>query len=188
MPRAILEPDSLEYSNDKGDGYLKQLEPREKRAIIIGGVASALILIFVFVFTPIHDDYTRKQQRIPKMERDLEEMRLLRGQYIEIQKWLQEAQKAAADRPPLLTDIENITRRANLSGKIASLKPQQGVQTAGFTENIVEIRMENVALYDIVNFVFLLEKEHFRIRKLWFKQRFDNPKLLNSTILISSAG
>lgn len=167
---------------------MKQLEPREKKALIIGGVASALILLFVFVFAPLHEDYTRKKQRIPRLERDLEEMRLLRVQYLEMQRRLQEAQTAAAGRPPLLTEIENITRRANLSSKVVSLKPQPGMRAAGFAENIVEIRMENVAVYDIVNFVLLLEKAHLCIKKLWFKQRFDNPKLLNSTILISSAG
>ena len=81
-----------------------------------------------------------------------------------------------------------MTKRANLSGKIVSLKPQAGVQTENFKESIIEIKVENVTLYDIVNYVNLLEKATLRIRKLYFKPRFDNPKLLNSTILVSSAG
>jgi hypothetical protein len=74
-----------------------------------------------------------------------------------------------------------------LSGKIVSLKPQAGVQTAGFKESIVEVKLENVTLYDIVNYVFLLEQGALRIRKLQFKPRYDNPKFLNSTILVSGA-
>jgi hypothetical protein len=40
----------------------------------------------------------------------------------------------------------------------------------------------------VVNYVHLLEKATLRIRKLYFKPRFDNPKLLNATLLVSSAG
>ena len=59
-----------------------------------------------------------------------------------------------------------------------SLKPQAGVQTAAFKESIVEIKLENITLYDIVNYVYLLEKNTLRIRKLQFKPRYDNPKLI----------
>ena len=88
----------------------------------------------------------------------------------------------------MLTDIENYTRRANLSSKIVSLKPQAGVQAEGFKESVVEVKFENITLYDIVNYVYVLEKNTLRIRKLQFKPRYDNPKLLNATILVSSAG
>ena len=94
----------------------------------------------------------------------------------------QHVRAAAERRGPLLTEIETITRRTNLSGKIVSLKPQTGPQTDGFKESIVEIKLDNVTLYDIVNYVHALEKATLRIRKLYFKPRFDNPKLLNSTI------
>ena len=115
-------------------------------------------------------------------------MRVLRRQYLEMQQGLQQAQAAATQRGPLLTEIENITKRANLSSKIVSLKPQAGAQAEGFKESVVEIRLDNVTLYDVVNYVHLLEKATLRIRKLSFKPRFDNPKLLNTTILVSSAG
>lgn len=165
-----------------------KLESRDKKVLIIGGVAAALILLFVFVISPLTSDLSRKRDAMPKKERDLAEMRALKDEYVEIQRRLKEAQATAVSRGPLLTEIENVTRRANLSGKIVSLKPQAGVQTDSFKESIVEIRLENITLYDIINYVFMLEKDALRIRKLYFKPRFDNPKLLNSTILVSSAG
>ncbi len=165
-----------------------KLESRDKRTLIIGGAVAAVILLYAFVFSPLAEDLSRKRNSIPKKERDVAEMRALRERYLEMQSRLQQAQAAAGQRGPLLTEIENITKRAALSSKIVSLKPQAGAQTEGFKESIVEIRLDNVTLYDIVNFVHLLEKAQLRIRKLAFKPRFDNPKLLNSTILVSSAG
>ncbi len=147
-----------------------------------------MILLYVFVLSPLLSDLARKKTLIPRKERDLAEMRVLKEQYLEIQQRLQQVQEIASKRGPLLTEIENITRRANLSSKIVSLKPQTGIQTESFKESIVEIRMDNITLYDVVNYVFLLEKNALRIRKLYFKPRFDNPKLLNATILVSSAG
>lgn len=165
-----------------------KLEQRDKRVLIIGGIAAALILLFVFVLSPLLSDLARKKDLIPRKERDLAEMRVLKEQYLEMQQRLQQVQEIASKRGPLLTEIENITRRANLSSKIVSLKPQTGIQTESFKESIVEIRLDNITLYDVVNYVFLLEKNALRIRKLYFKPRFDNPKLLNATILVSSAG
>ena len=165
-----------------------KLEDRDKKVLIIGGAAAAVILLFVYVLSPLWSDLSRKRELVPKKEKDLAEMRVLKGQYLEMQQRLQQAQAAAAKRGPLLTEIENLTKRANLNSKMVSLKPQAGVQTDAFKESIVEIKLENITLYDVVNYVYLLEKDTLRIRKLQFKPRYDNPKLLNATILVSSAG
>jgi type II secretory pathway component PulM len=164
-----------------------KLEPRDKKALLFGGTAVAVILLYLFVLSPFLSDLARKRDLIPKKERDLTEIKKLRDEYKEIQKQLQAAQEAAAKRGPLLTEIENITKRANLSGKIVSLKPQPGTKTEGFTESVVEVKLDNIALYDVVNYVNMLEKATLRVRKLAFKPRYDNPKLLNATLLVSSA-
>ena len=165
-----------------------KLEPRDKKTLIIGGSVAAVIVLYAFVLSPFLSDLSRKRDLIPKKERDLVEMKKLRDEYREVQKQLQEAQAAAAGRGPLLTEMENITKRANLAGKIVSLKPQTGTQTEGFKESIVEVKLDNITLYDVVNYVYLLEKAALRVRKLSFKPRYDNPKILNATLLVSSAG
>jgi len=165
-----------------------KLEERDKKFLIFGGIAAAVILLYALVLSPLTADLSRKRELIPKKEKDLVEIKALRTEYTEIQRQLQQAQAEAAKRGPVLTEIENLTKRANLNSKIVSLKPQTGVQTAGFTESIVEVKLENITLYDIVNYIYMLEKDTLRVRKLQFKPRFDNPKLLNATILVSSAG
>lgn len=164
-----------------------KLEERDKKVLIFGGIAAALIVLYALVLSPLLSDLSRKRELIPKKEKDLVEIKALKAQYLDIQQQLQAAQAAAAKRGPLLTDIESITNRMKLSSKIVSLKPQAGVQTAGFKESVVEVKLENITLYDLVNYIYQLEKDTLRIRKLQFKPRFDNPNLLNSTILVASA-
>jgi general secretion pathway protein M len=164
-----------------------KLEERDKKVLLFGGIAAVVIVLYALVLSPLMSDLSRKRELIPKKEKDLVEIKALKDQYLEIQQQLQAAQAAAAKRGPLLTDIENITKRTNLSSKIVSLKPQAGVQTEGFKESIVEVKLENITLYDLVNYVYQLEKDTLRIRKLQFKPRYDNPKLLNSTIVVASA-
>lgn len=165
-----------------------KLEERDKKFLLYGGIAAAVILLYALVLSPLYGELSRKRDAIPKKERELAEMRMLKDQYLEMQQRLRQLQDAAAKRGPLLTEIENITRRTNLSNKIVSLKPQAGVQAGTFKESIVEVRLDNITLYDVVNYVNQLEKATLRIRKMYFKPRFDNPKLLNATILVSSAG
>ena len=164
------------------------LEPRDKKTLIIGGIAAGIIVLYAYVLSPLTADLARKRDLIPKKERDLVEMRLLSEQYREMQQRLKQAQEAASKRGPVLTELENLTKRANLGSKIVSLKPQASVQAGGITESLVEVKLDNITLYDIVNYVYLIEKDALRIKKLYFKPRFDNPKLLNATILVSSAG
>ncbi len=164
-----------------------KLEPKDKKTLIVGAIAALIIVLYAFVVSPLTSELTRKRDLIPKKERDLVEIRELKDQYLEMKQRLQQAQDTAAKRGPLLTEIENLTKRANLNSKMVSLKPQPGVQTEAFKESIVEIRLDNITLYDIVNYVYLLEKDGLRIKKMNFKPRYDNPKLLNSTILVSSA-
>lgn len=152
------------------------------------GSPVALILLLAIILRPIYADLDRKRDLIPRKERDLAEIKQLRDEYVEIQKQLQAAQEAASKRGPLLTEIENLTKRANLNTKIVSLKPQAGAQGDGFKESIVEVRLDNISLYDVVNYVYLLETATLRVRKLSFKPRYDNPRLLNATLLVSSAG
>jgi Type II secretion system (T2SS), protein M len=165
-----------------------KFEEKDKKALIFGGVAAVIILLYAFVLSPIASDLSRKKELIPKKEQDLAEMRNLKDQYLDMHRRLQQAQAAAAKRAPLLTELELVSKRANLSNKIVSVKPQAGVQTENFKESVVEIRMENITVYDIVNFVFLIEKDSLRIKKLQFKPRYDNPQLLNALILVASAG
>lgn len=171
-----------------GRGEFVKLEGRDKKALIYGGGAAAVILAYVLVIGPFTADLARKRELIPKKERELTEMRVLKEQYLEMQRRLQAAQAAAARRGPLLTEIENISKRTNLNSKIVSLKPQAGVQAESFKESIVEVKLERITLYDIVNYVYSLERATLRIKKLQFKPRYDNPKQLNATILVSSAG
>ena len=165
-----------------------ELVERDKETRIFGGIAVEAVRGYAVAVSRLSAYVSGKQDLIPMKERVLAEIGVLKDQYLEMQQRLQQAQASAAKRGPLLTEIENITKRANLSSKVVSLKPQAGVQTENFKESIVEIKIENVTLYDIVNYVNLLERSTLRIRKLYFKPRFDNPKLLNSTILVSSAG
>ncbi len=154
--------------------------------LFFGGLVAVAIVLYALVLSPLMSDLSRKQELIPKKEKDLVEIKALKAQYLEIQQQLQAAQAAAAKRGPLLTDIENITKRTNMSGKMVSLKPQPDVQIENFKESIVEIKLENTTLYDLVNYVYQLEKDTLRIKKLQFKPRYDNPKLLNATILAES--
>lgn len=169
-------------------GFPLNIEERDKKVLLYGGIAVALILLYALVLAPITADISRKRDLIPKKEKDLAEMKAMQAQYLDLQNKLKELQALAARRGPLLTDIENFTKQANLSSKIVSLKPQTGVQAEGFKETVVEVRLESITLYDMVNYIYLLEKNTLRIRKLQFKPRYEDQKLLNATLLVSSAG
>jgi general secretion pathway protein M len=58
----------------------------------------------------------------------------------------------------------------------------------GYKETTVEIRIENVTLYELVNYLTMAEnsQQPMRIKRLNIKTRYDNPKKLDSTVVITS--
>ena len=82
-----------------------KLEERDKKVLIYGGIAAALILLYALVLSPLYADLSRKRDAIPKKERDLADIRVLKGEYLEMQQRLQQLQAVAAKttRPPFST-------------------------------------------------------------------------------------
>ena len=52
-----------------------KLEARDKKVLIFGGAAAAVILLYALVLSPLTSDLARKRELIPKKEKDLAEMK-----------------------------------------------------------------------------------------------------------------
>ena len=91
-------------------------------------------------------------------------------------------------RTSLLAELEAKARELNLQDNIASMKPFTTQLDSGLVESSVEIRLEKLALRGLVEFLQRVEGRGSLVatRRLRVKSRFDDPQLLDVSILVST--
>lgn len=165
-----------------------KIEKREKRILIIAGVIAALLLSYEFIISPFLEKIDRHGAAISKKEKELVSIKGLKEEYLYLSQKKKELD-AKAKSGSALTELENIALRTNIKKNISSIKPQMSQSAPeGYKETTVEIRIENVTLYELVNYLTMAEnsQQPMRIKRLNIKTRYDNPKKLDSTVVISS--
>ncbi len=82
----------------------------------------------------------------------------------------------------LISIVEEIGRKVGISENIVSISPKTYVDLG--TEG-AEIKLEKLNLKEVVGFLKKIEeKDGIYIEKVKIRQRFDNPKLLDTEIII----
>ncbi len=167
-----------------------KIEKKEKRIIIIAGTIAALLLSYEFIVSPFLEKIDRHGAAIGKKEKELASIKGLKEEYLSLSQKKKELDaKAKAKTGSALTELENIALRTNIKKNISSIKPQLSQSAPeGYKETTVEIRIENVTLYELVNYLTMAEnsQQPMRIKRLNIKTRYDNPKKLDSTVVITS--
>ncbi|MEK6680555.1 MAG: type II secretion system protein GspM [Nitrospirota bacterium] len=167
-----------------------KIEKKEKRILIIGGIIAALLLSYEFLLSPFLERINRHEAMIGKKEKELSEIKTMKEEYLLLREKMKEVDaKARAKSGSALSELENIALRSNIRKNISSMKPQiSSAAPEGHRETTIEIRIENITLYELVNYLNMAEgsAHPMRIKKLNIKTRYDNPKKLDSTVVISS--
>ena len=124
---------------------------------------------------------------IGKKEKELSEIKTMKEEYLLLREKMKEVDaKARAKSGSALSELENIALRSNIRKNISSMKPQiSSAAPEGHRETTIEIRIENITLYELVNYLNMAEgsAHPMRIKKLNIKTRYDNPKNLIPQLL-----
>ena len=88
----------------------------------------------------------------------------------------------------LLAVMESNARKLGLADRIASMKPFTSELESGIVQSSVEMRVEKVDLKGLVNFLKAVETgpNMAVTTRMRIKTRFDDPSLLDTTLLVST--
>jgi general secretion pathway protein M len=170
---------------------LRRLSPRE-RGLVIGAF---LFISVVIAYGLIIDPLVSSQRLYRSMTRgtldDLVEFRGLAAKYRETESSLRNLERrltAAKSSSSLLAAMEADARKLGLADRIASMKPFTNDLDSGMVQNSVEMRIEKINLGELVGFLETVGKSGIMVKtgRLRIKTRFDDPELLDATILVTS--
>lgn len=169
---------------------ISNLKQREKVFLTAGGIALALILLYLLVLMPYREALNRLDKQLATHSQQLEEVKTLRSQYLDMQKQIHQADSRLKNSQDFsaLTFIENLVERTSGRDNLLSMRPQSPVTQNEFVIDAVEVKLEKLSLRQVLELLWGVEKAAtpMQVRNLYLKQRFDDHSLLDATMTITA--
>ena len=145
--------------------FLKILSSVSQRTYVLLFTA-IIVLSSVFTYFRI-EDAASLDKRITARQKELERTIMLKDVYFAKRKSAENVQvKKTEEKKPSLGLIEDITAKAFVAGKLASLRPTAVSEERGRAQLMFELKVNNAALGEVINFVKEVENSGLYVRKL----------------------
>ncbi len=161
--------------------YFDRLAPRERLLLVVAAVSTVLILGYTFIWDPLQVNMEQLSRRIALKEKELVELQREREYYLELLRQL-EAYGDISEVDPnfnLLGYLQGVVTAAVSRDKILSLNPstRPKPEAPEFLEEMVEIKLTQVALPQIVDLLHRVEKgDHpLHFSRVAIKKRPNDP-------------
>jgi type II secretory pathway component PulM len=166
------------------------LREREKRVLVIGGAAAAVLLILTFVLIPGVSRIKSQARAVAAAEADLAEVRKARPQIERIQKEtgakasIVRAAANVKDAP--LSRITSALQEAGIPQAALNIKSGGTRDGELFREESFDIRIENLTYLEAVTTLQRLSAGSLpvAVRSASLKSRYDDPRYLDVTLRV----
>jgi general secretion pathway protein M len=169
---------------------ISQLNPRERLFVFIGAVLLVLVLLYLLILAPYRNALSRLDNQTAVRSRQLQEVQVLRADYLALQQDVSQIERQLENSRGFsaLTFVENIVGKAAGRDNLVSMRPQPPVTTNQFTIESVEVKLEKLALRQVLELLWSVENAAtpMQVKNLLLKQRFDDRSQLDATMTITA--
>jgi len=170
---------------------LRRLSARERGLVIGAALFITAALVYGLVVDPLVASQRRYRSMATRKREDLARFQMLATDYRKMDsslKYLENMVSAGKSGTSLLAAMEAEARKLGLASRITSMKPSSNELDSGMVETSVDMRIEKVNLREFVGFLKAIEGSTLMARtgRLRIKTRFDDPQLLDATVLVTA--
>ena len=169
---------TLRMAREAAAAALGRLNPRELRLVTFFAALLTVSMVYLALIEPVANNRMRMQQRITSLSRDLGNMQSLATtiQRVERELGRKENPTNTSKDFSLFSFIDRATSAAVAAEAIASMNPTRRKLPEGLEESAVELRLQDVALADIVGLLRQIElaQEPVYIKRLDLRRRYDD--------------
>lgn len=182
--------DYLEAIRHAVEGALDRLNPRERLLVTVFGALAALSLVYVAAIEPFFASQAGLTKRVAGLERDLSTMDALalkiRG--LETELAAGSTDRGTSEGFSLFSFIDKATSSSVNADAIASMNPTRRKLPEGVEETAVELKLEDVALGEVVGLLRQIERssEPVYIKRLDLRRRYNDRTRFDATIVAGS--
>jgi len=169
-----------------------RLTPREKLLVVASTVLVAGWALFAFTVKPVIARMETLKRTIPQKQSELAKLRARGAEYVLLRDSLANLQAKVASQDKefeLLPFLESLIGQSGLAEKVSKMKPYTVPLGSNYREIIVEIKLDNVTLSQLVDFLWKVESSRalVKAKSLHIKKNPTNPDKLDSTFEIHGA-
>ncbi len=169
-----------------------RLTPREKLLAVALAVFVAVWALFAFAINPAVGRIETLGRLVPEKQNELHNISARSKEYIFLRDSLDQLRAkvdSQQDGFELLPFLETLVRKSGLEKKVAAMEQQVVPLEPRYCETIVEVRLQNLTLSQLVDFLCKVESSPILVKTkaLHIKRSTTNPDLLDSMVEIHSA-
>jgi len=166
-----------------------RLTRREKLLAIALAILVVGLVLFTFAVKPAIERTETLRRVISEKQDELQKVRAGSSEYIFLRDNLDNLRTKVASQEKgfeLLPFLESLIREHGLAKKVATMKQQVLQLGPSHSETIVEVRLENLTLKQLVDFLRKVESSEVlaRTKSLYIKKNLTNTDLLDSVVSI----
>lgn len=160
---------------DRGRLWLDSLAERERRMVIWGGIAAALVLLFGALILPLYSTASSKAERVARKEQDLQWMR---GVAAEVR--AAGPVQASAGGGSLVVTVDQTARAAGLGSSLSGSQPSG---TGG-----IRVRLDNASFDTLIGWLAQLQQHHGLLVESATIDRTATSGMVNANVILKKAG
>ncbi len=137
-----------------------QLAKREKYLITLAAIVIGIAVVIQVAIMPFFNARERYKNNVAAKQKSLEQMVVLRQEYLLLQQGSDTLALRLAKRPKnftLFSFLEKAAGDAGVKDNIKSMKPSASTGKGPFKESLVEMKLERITLGQMVGYLKLIE-------------------------------
>lgn len=158
---------------------------KDKRTMYLVSVLALFLLLAVLGMQKLSSQ-TKELQRLREQRR---EMAMLKDEFVSLQQKIQtvESRKKLANVQGVLQAVDEVFSSLSLKEKVKTIKSTGRRETKDGIEEEADVSVEKVTMNEMLNILHRIEHAPMilTVRKVAIKQSFENPELLNVTLMLS---
>ncbi|MFQ5458554.1 MAG: type II secretion system protein GspM [Myxococcota bacterium] len=170
--------------------FLDERTARERQMLAAMAIAFVLWLLYWAVVGMLLRPLDDSRELVRTREKALQEMLILRADYQRIQSQVSSLENMIrrGQHGNVLSRLETMANQASIKDKISSMDPKSAPPNDLYKENVIEVRLANVNLKQLVDYLFRIESSShlLKIKRLRIKVRSDDARYLDVNFRVSS--
>lgn len=168
-----------------------KLAKREKYAVSIGAGLVLLFFLFQLLIFPFFEKRERYRNGIKAKENELKEIVLMKEKYDRLKRDSAQMEDLLGKRNKgftLFSFLERAAGEAEVKDHIKYMKPSSSKGPGTYKESLVEMKLENISLEQLVGYLYRIEKpeELILVKRISINDNKKEGRYLDSIIQVST--
>ncbi len=168
---------------------LLKLNQRERMVVALGGLVLILLFIWFAMLAPHFRAVNRLERKITAHKNSLVKVAKMDAEIKQLRLQLASVNTASKVRgKPLFSKIESITEQTGVRDQLFSMRPQPVVTQGKFKQQLVDIRLKQVTLPQLVRLLHAVEYRSggVQVKSMKIRPRFEDRSLLDVNMVLMS--